>query len=105
MGFKARLKFVDGVSHLPPARAYFHGSDFMKYDVEDFNEYFSYFLLCMKQLPSEPGRFDYVIGVVWKDLEKNGPIADMFGFNNLNGWPGNPDVHIWSMTCSVFSAA
>lgn len=33
-----------------------------------------------------------MLGYAWGDRKTNQKVIDLFGFNDINDWPGNPDV-------------
>ena len=41
--------------------------------------------------------FDYLLATIWGDKERGTKRIDLFGFNDISEWPGNPDVYHWSL--------
>lgn len=95
------MAFIDVISiadNIPvPVRAYVHEAGFEEvYDgsVEMARAYLESFMKDSLNWYSgkEIRGFDYILGAVWGKKDKDEKIIDLFGFSDINEWPGNPDV-------------
>ena len=84
----------------PPVRAYVHKAGF----VEVYDNYLKNAENHLKQVLKENKRelsgFQYMLATIWGD--KGNKMIDMFGYNNIIGWPGNPSIYAWVMENGVF---
>ena len=37
-------------------------------------------------------KYQFIMGILWGDVETKEEVADIFGFRGIPGWPGNPEV-------------
>lgn len=51
-----------------------------------------------------PTNADYLVGIIWGDTHSQESVVDFFGYQDINGWPGNPAVYSWVMRNGNYSS-
>ncbi len=74
-----------------PAKVFFHSAGFKElYGSIKYARIYSELSL-MRSYKDLSG-FDYVLSVLWGNVQTQEKIMDIFGFSDTEPWPGNPDV-------------
>jgi len=92
MRFKAYINIPD---NSPPVRAWVHEAGNEIYGVLEtgLTEARHYLRHCLELHKENLAQFQYVLAAIWG--EETDKVIDVFGFKDINDWPGNPDVQPW----------
>lgn len=94
MPFQAR--FV-APNRTPPARLYWHSAGSRMIFGDNADRAKAYVAEVLDEQRESLNHFNYLLGAVWGDsLPVNeDKVLDLFGYNGIRDWPGNPDVHAY----------
>ena len=83
----------------PPVRAYVHKTGFDVYG-NSIPEAERHLKQVLKENREELNGLQYMLAAMW-GYEGN-KMIDMFGYNGITKWPGNPNIYAWVMENGVF---
>ena len=77
----------------PPIRAYVHKAGFIEVYGNDVQNAQRHLKQVLKDYKEEMSKFNYLLASMWGRGENK--FIDMFGYNGISKWPGNPNFYAW----------
>jgi len=99
MSFTARISLPNAVR---PTRAYLYETEFEKAfgSVKGARDYLIEVLDAGSNISGVITPADYILAALWGD--KDSKVAELFGYGDINEWPGNPEVYSWVFKDGVY---
>ncbi|GEM_PF-2898159 len=86
-----------------PGRGYFHTSGFNEIFGGNVDAQESYAFEALRDNSSLLRDTDYFLVAIWGDVSKGDKVMDLFTYNGVYPWPGNPEVSAYVLRNGIYA--